>query len=47
MLNDKFKEALRYRFKREPKNAKLVAEDLYEDWKKNYWWYCYRIDIWK
>lgn len=38
-LNIELKEALKNRFKREPKKAKLVAEDLYEDWKKDYWWY--------
>ena len=38
-LDNELKDALRYRFKREPKKAKLVAEDMFEDWKKDYWWY--------
>lgn len=38
-LNNELKEALRERFKREPKKAKHVAEDLNENWKKDYWWY--------
>jgi len=38
-LDNELKDALRYRFKREPKKARLVAEDLYEDWKKDFWWY--------
>jgi hypothetical protein len=44
-LNNELKDALSHRFKREPKNAKLVAEDLYEDWKKDYWWYSENLKI--
>ncbi len=38
-LNKHLIDALKYRFKKEPKLAKIVAEDLYEDWKSDYWWY--------
>lgn len=36
---EKYIKVLRYRFSKEKKKARFVAEDLYEDWKKYYWWY--------
>lgn len=35
----KLEGALKYRFEREPKNARFVAENRHKDWKKDWWWY--------
>jgi len=34
-----FEAALKERFRRDKKKARMVAEDLVEDWKKDWWWY--------
>lgn len=43
-MNNELNEALKYRFRKESKKAKLVAGDLYEDWKKKYWWYSKNLE---
>lgn len=38
-INKTLKDALEYRFQLERGKAKLVAQDKFKDWKKDYWWY--------
>ena len=38
-LYAKFEKGLRYRFEREPENAHLAAEQNFNDWNRDRWWY--------
>lgn len=35
--------ALEQRFGREPRKARLVAEDRWEEWKREWWWYAVNV----
>lgn len=39
-----YEEAVKGRFRRERKRAKLVAEDKADEWSKEFWWYKQNLD---